>query len=125
MVLYDPLRRSVQIASAAVIAKARPEAQNFARLSGGKSQQSGKAVEKTAKVGNDGGHGRLLEHDFADPNAIRIARVTPGKIAGIFVEPAQQAATQMGTAAWLQKIHRGRLLYLSRIACAADWAVPT
>jgi len=36
--------------------------------------------EKTLIVGNHRDNLRLLQHDFREPNAVRVARVLPGQI---------------------------------------------
>ncbi len=43
---------------------------------------------------NDGAHARLLQHDFAEPDAVRIASFAPGKVAAMLAVPAEQRAPE-------------------------------
>ena len=55
---------------------------------------SGKRCDEALEVVADRGHLRLLQHDLADPDAVRIARLAPGQIAGVFGVPGQQPAAE-------------------------------
>lgn len=45
---------------------------------------------KPMKVGDNLSNSRLLEHDFADPDAVWISIHAPGQMTAILVEPPQQ-----------------------------------
>ena len=54
--------------------------------------------KKSFVVGNHRGHARLLQHDFRDPDAIGVARATPGKVALVAAEPGEQRRRNCGSA---------------------------
>ncbi len=91
---HNFLRRSVQVARAAVVAEAGPIFQYF-RLS--RLRECGeiwKAREKFFVVGNHRPRCALLQHHLRNPYAIRIARRPPRQFAPVFCEPLQQMALQ-------------------------------
>ena len=55
---------ALQIARAAVVAEARPQAQHFFLWSRSKGNNAGKTGEKFFVVGDHRRHARLLQHDF-------------------------------------------------------------
>ncbi len=81
---------ALQIARAAVVAEARPQAQHFFLRSRSKGNNAGKTGEKFFVVGDHRRHARLLQHDFRDPNAVRITILAPGQIALIIAKPIQE-----------------------------------
>lgn len=54
-----------------------------------------KGIHPAFPIGQDGFDLRLLEHDFGDPDGIRIARATPWEIAGILAEPGQKLLSDL------------------------------
>ncbi len=48
------------------------------------------ALEESPVVRDHRGHARLLQHDFGDPHAVRVARRAPIQIALGLGEPAEQ-----------------------------------
>ena len=43
-----------------------------------------------------GGYARLLQHDFAEPDPVRITSLAPGKVAAMPAVPAEEGATKSG-----------------------------
>ena len=58
----------------------------------GQSVERREAFQEPLVVGDDGFDAGLLEHHLGDPNRVRVARVTPGKVATGFVVPAEERA---------------------------------
>ena len=54
----------------------------------------GEAFKKTPIVGNDGGRPGLLQHDFGNPYAIRVAGLAPGQLSLLSGEPFEQRFDQ-------------------------------
>ena len=90
MFLGKDLCGSVKIASPSVIAEAFPKFQDIRLGSRGQIGDGRKTFEEAMKIRNDGRHGRLLQHHLADPDAIRIAIMAPGDVAGMAAEPREQ-----------------------------------
>ncbi len=96
-VLYgDLLRALVQHARAPIVAEAAPGGQHVIRRSCGERLDIRKTVEEYPVVVEDGGHARLLQHDFAEPDAIGIASFAPGKVAAMLIVPAEKSAAKSG-----------------------------
>ena len=53
-----------------------------------------KAVDEPVVVAGDGFDLSLLQHDFADPDAVKRRVAAPGKIAPVPVEPGEQSAAK-------------------------------
>ena len=68
---------TVQVAGAAVVAKPLPEEQHILLGSRGQVRHAGKRAHETLEVGDYGRDLRLLQHDLADPDAIRVAVAAP------------------------------------------------
>jgi hypothetical protein len=83
----------VQVAGAAVVAESLPEAQHLLFGGGGQVAQGGEGVQEAVEVRHDGGDGRLLKHDLADPDVVRVAAAAPGQVAPSGLEPGEQALT--------------------------------
>ena len=90
----DLLRGSLQVARAAVVAEARPQAKDLVLGRGGESLNIREALEETVVVGNYRGHARLLKHDFREPNSVRVMVTAPGQVALEFAEPGQQLLSE-------------------------------
>jgi len=87
-------RATVQVPRAAVVAKAGPLAENLAELSSGERSERREPPEKPPVRGQNAGDLRLLQHHLADENAVRIARVAPGKVAAGPPVPGEDAPTK-------------------------------
>src|SRR5579871_814708 len=148
MVRDDLLSRPMQIPRPAIIAQSFPEPQDLAFLGRGQVRHGGKRLQKSLEVRNDRRHLRLLEHDFADPDRVRIPTATPRKVSAATVEPGKEQAVELRMRDWgfwdfdrrahrlpffdpRSKIRnqiavqvRGRRMYFSRIALAAEEVLP-
>ena len=115
-------RAGVQIAGARVIAEPLPFMQHFVECRRGERRNIRPARHKSGKIGCDGRHRRLLQHDFAEPDAVRVAepagRRPPRQIAAVTIVPGEQqrrvgrarrtkairiGANRIGPATWTQR----------------------
>ncbi len=92
----DDLRRLSQVASTAVITESLPQSQHVVFIGGGKVAHGGEAIQKPFVVRHDGHDRRLLEHDLADPDPIRIGRAPPRQIACVPFIPMDELPTEGG-----------------------------
>src|SRR5258707_9941607 len=90
------LRRLLQVARPAVVAKPGPQAQHFLLRRGGKGVNVRKALEKPLVVRNHRGDSRLLQHNFREPHAIRIARAPPRQVTLELPKPREQLFAKGG-----------------------------
>lgn len=60
-----------------------------------------KSLEKTLEIRNDGRDLRLLQHDFADPYGVRVARAAPWQIARRAVVPCEQFLAKLTLPKWI------------------------
>src|SRR5206468_3038633 len=102
MFCNDMLSGFLQIASAAVIAEAGPEAQHFFLRRTGEGVNIRETLEKSLVVWNHGRNACLLQHDFREPDAIRIFRAPPRQVTLESAEPPKQLFTKCGEFAALQ-----------------------
>ncbi len=102
MLLYEFFRALMQPARSPIVAKSAPRCQHGVFSSRGERLDIWKTFEENPVVVNDGSHARLLQHDFAEPDAvgigigIKIASLAPGKVAAMLVVPAKQRAAKGG-----------------------------
>jgi hypothetical protein len=80
------------MAGAPVVAEPLPGMQHLLLVRGSQVDYRWKTPQKLLEASSYGGDCGLLQHDFTDPNAVRVAVVTPRQIAPIPVEPSQQSA---------------------------------
>ncbi len=92
MVADDGPRGRMQVHRAAIVPQALPDLEN--RLVGclGEGLDGREPREKPLVVRDDRGNLRLLEHDLADPDAVRIGRSPPRQVAAGPAEPREQPA---------------------------------
>jgi hypothetical protein len=92
----DVLGARVQHARAAVVPEARPEREDVGL--GGFSERSDAVEprEKSLKIRDHGLDPRLLQHDFADPDRVRVLRLSPGHRALVRVVVREQARARLG-----------------------------
>src|SRR6186997_3413930 len=81
----------MQLSSTPVITQSLPMPQHILLGRRRKFFNGWKGLDKTLVVRNDRGDLGLLQHDFADPDQIRIAGSTPGKFARIASKPRQNS----------------------------------
>ena len=72
--LRHPARRRVQIARATVVAQTRPQAHHLLGIGCRQVVHRGEGAQEGLEIRDDGGHLRLLQHHFRQPDAIGIAQ---------------------------------------------------
>lgn len=77
MLVHDRLGTFMQQVGAAVVAESLPEVQHVVYRGGGEALDIGEAVKEAVVIGNDGGDGGLLEHDFGKPDVVGAAAFIP------------------------------------------------
>ncbi len=87
MITHHDARGFMQVAGTAVVAKPFPILQDLAFLRLCQAGEVGKAVHKALKIGYDGFHLCLLEHDLRHPNFVGRGIRTPGQGPGVCVIP--------------------------------------
>ena len=81
-------------AGAAIVAEATPSGEHGVFGGGREGVDVGEKFEENPVMVEHGGDAGLLQHDFAEPDAIGIVGVAPGKIAAMLVVPAEKGATE-------------------------------
>ncbi len=79
--LADGLRTAVQVARARVVTQARPRGEHVVERRGRECTHRRERRHPLLPVRDHRGDPRLLQHDLADPDRVRIARATPWQIA--------------------------------------------
>src|SRR6266478_1792716 len=93
-VVFNYLPRGLmQHACSTIVAQAAPGCQDGLFRSRGERLDIRKTFEENPVMVKHGGNARLLQHDFAEPDAIGIASLAPGKVAAMLVVPAEEGAT--------------------------------
>src|SRR5436305_11764601 len=93
MLACDYSRCLVQVPGSAIIAQAFPSSKYLLLIRIGQIREIWKGSQKSFKVWNDSRHLRLLQHDLADPDPVRISVLAPGEGALVHAKPAQQVST--------------------------------
>ena len=99
----------MQVAGAAVVAEPLPQLQHVLLVGGGEVGERREGGEEPLEVRDDGGDRGLLEHDLADPDAVRVAVGPPGQVAAVAVEPGEQGFAEGGEGAGRPPGRRGEL----------------
>lgn len=86
----DSLRGFLQVADAGVIAEAFPEFVNLCRACFRQGFDIGQFAQPAFPIRDNCFDLRLLEHDFGNPDGVRIMRAPPRQIAGAGIKPSQQ-----------------------------------
>ena len=92
--LEDVPGAPVQVAGAVVVAEARPAGQDLLLGRRGQRRQVGERLQERLVIGDRGLHRRLLEHHLRDPDAVRVARAPPGKVAPVASIPVEERPAQ-------------------------------
>ncbi len=91
-------RAGMHVARPGVIAEPLPGMQHPVEIGGGKLVYGGPAFDEAAEVGTDRRHRGLLQHDLAEPDAIRIGpfarRRAPRQVAAPTIVPGEQPFSQ-------------------------------
>jgi hypothetical protein len=77
----DLLRARPQVARARVVAEPGPRGEHVVERCGGERAHRRKLRHPPLPVRDHGRHARLLQHDLADPDRVRIARAPPRQVA--------------------------------------------
>ena len=84
----------MQIAGTGVVAKSLPGMQHLVQRSGGQRMNIGKTRDESVKIGADRRDSGLLQHDFAEPDAVGVGALAgcgaPGQVAAVAVVPCEQ-----------------------------------
>lgn len=91
--ITDFLRGLLHVADAGVIAESFPEFVDAFRRSFCERCDRGERLHPTFPIGDHRPDLGLLEHDFRNPDGVRIAGATPREVASAFGEPAEQGET--------------------------------
>ena len=84
-----------QIAAARIISQALPKAEHGLLVGGREIGQRRKFIHKPHEIWDNGGHLRLLKHDFADQDVVWIGRRRPPRqIAPVTAVPTQEPGLQ-------------------------------
>ncbi len=86
------LRGTLQVSRAAVIPEAGPAAQHGLGLRARQRLHRGKFFKESLVIRNHRGYARLLQHDFREPDAVRVLRAPPGKVPLSLCKPGEQSA---------------------------------
>ena len=99
MFLGDDLGAGVQIAGARVIAKPRPGGEDIFERRLGQRLDARPARHEFAEISRDARHRRLLQHDFRQPDRVRVRRPSrrraPRENPAMAVPPRQQRAAEI------------------------------
>ena len=72
MPFYNRTRTGVQVAGACIVTEALPELQHLVERCGGKRRNIGPACHESVEIWSHSRYRRLLQHDFAEPDAVGI-----------------------------------------------------
>src|SRR5215470_189266 len=82
-------------AGTAVISEAAPGSEHGAFWSCGEGADVGKFLQEQTIVLENGSDPRLLQHDFGNPDAVRVASCAPWKITAMVAVPGEQGAAKI------------------------------
>ena len=80
MLVANALRGAVQVARTGVVAETGPKMQHFVDGRSGETWQVREACHEALEIRHDRTHLGLLQHDFADPDAVGTAIALPRQI---------------------------------------------
>ena len=96
VVVDDGLGGFMQHAGAAVVAEAAPKGEHILLVGFGEGLKGRKALEEGGVALDDHGDAGLLEHDFGDPDRVRIIGVPPGEITLAALIPSEEFGSHVG-----------------------------
>jgi len=79
----------VEHAGAAIVAETAPESQDILLVGFGKGLDRWEALKEGGVAFYDDGDPGLLEHDFGDPDRVRVCRMSPWEVALAALIPVQ------------------------------------
>jgi len=92
----DVLGGLVEVAGAGVETEALPVVQHLVPLGLGEGLYRRKRLQEAVIVVAHRVDARLLQHDFRDPDAVRVVRLAPGHRPLVRVVPVEQILTKRG-----------------------------
>ena len=90
----------MQIAHPRVVSEPFPGAQDFLWRGGGQRAHIGKSGQPAAIIIEHGGYLRLLQHELADEDGVRVTRTPPGEIAAGAGEPIDERRLEGAPILW-------------------------
>ncbi len=91
LLLHDLPGRSVQGSCSTVVAESAPCAEHIVDRCASQGLEGGKPMHESFEVRHDGSDACLLEHDFADPYGVGVARLgAPRQLSTVLFKPGQQ-----------------------------------
>ena len=117
MIAHHGTRAGEQVAGAGIIAEPRPRRHHIGIVGRRKVGDGRPALGEALEIARDRRDGRLLEHDFGEPDAIGIGhraaerRDAPRQVARRAVVPAEQAG---GETVWALDAHPPPMAWRSR-----------
>lgn len=95
VVLFDDEPRArMEVPGPRVVAEASPQREDVAEIDRSQGLDGGQAGEEALVEWNDAVDLSLLQHHFADPHGVGVARTPPRKGASALVEPAEQSRAE-------------------------------
>src|SRR5436190_452215 len=83
-------RGSMKLPRAPVVAEPLPMPEHDLLVGVGQRLDVGESPQEPLEIRDDGRHLRLLEHDLADPNGVRVASSPPRQIARVAAKPSSE-----------------------------------
>jgi hypothetical protein len=80
----------MEVSSSSVVAQTFPTLEDLSKGGLGQLPDVWETPDPTVVISDDGLDLCLLEHDFRDPNLVRIPRFSPGERAFIFMKPKEE-----------------------------------
>jgi hypothetical protein len=97
----------VEVAGSRVIAETFPALEDLPEVGRRQGMDVRKSLDKIAIISDNGIYPGLLEHDFGDPDTIRIPCPTPWKVAAVSLEPREEHTTEFR---YFIVLHTGKII---------------
>jgi hypothetical protein len=104
----DELRGLLHVPHARVVAEPLPEFQEPLLRRGGERGHIGQFAHPALPIRDDRLHLSLLEHDFTDPDGVRVERAPPREVAGGGGEPVEEQLRNAECGMWNGRTRDGR-----------------
>ena len=116
VILHNQPGSLAQPPDSRVIAQAGPKAQDGLLACAREFVNGGQGSQPSFPIRDDGGGLGLLEHDFADPNGVRVAGAAPREIACVGGVPVKQTGGDTLELSAAGRLH-GCGVYAGRLGC--------
>ena len=80
----------MEVSGPRIVSEPFPGFQNLRKVRPGKMAYRGKESKKFPVIWNHGADLSLLKHDFRNPDCIRVAGLSPGKVPGVIFKPSKE-----------------------------------